>query len=76
MNMESDAEKPPQRAHLRFRKSSYSPNDITCVGVCFEGGNVLVTNTARRDAPIVEFTQDEWRAFILGAKDGEFDIHG
>lgn len=45
-----------------------------CVGVSFTGGEILVTNTTTTDAPVAKFTQDEWKAFIAGVKNGEFDI--
>lgn len=45
-----------------------------CVGVSFTGGEILVTNTTTNDAPVAKFTQDEWKAFIAGVKNGEFDI--
>lgn len=46
------------------------------------GGNVQVAfvddligmrNGDDPDGPILIFTEDEWDAFVLGAKDGEFD---
>jgi hypothetical protein len=44
-----------------------------CVEVANAGGNLLVRNSKHPDGPILAFTKAEWRAFLAGAKDGEFD---
>jgi hypothetical protein len=44
-----------------------------CVGVARQGDVVLVQNTSRPEGPICEFTPDEWRKFLDGAKLGDFD---
>jgi hypothetical protein len=66
--------KTERKNRLHFRKSSYSPSQIYCVGVCFNKGNVLVTNTKLKSPKTLEFTESEWRAFILGVKNNEFDL--
>jgi hypothetical protein len=38
------------------------------------GGAVAMRNSARPDGPVLRFTAAEWRAFVLGARDGEFDL--
>jgi hypothetical protein len=43
------------------------------VEVANAGGNLLVRNSKHPDGPILAFTKAEWRAFLAGAKDGEFD---
>jgi hypothetical protein len=60
-----------------FTKSSYSvdsPSGMRCVGVSVSENNVLVTNISIPNCPIVKFTHDEWHAFVLGVKNGEFDL--
>ena len=60
-----------------FVKSSHSvdsPSGMRCVGVSISNKDVLVTNINIPNSPVVKFTHDEWRAFILGAKDGEFNL--
>jgi hypothetical protein len=57
-----------------FQISSMCSSCASCVGVSFTGGEILVTNTTTNDAPVAKFTQDEWKAFIAGVKNGEFDI--
>jgi hypothetical protein len=35
---------------------------------------ILVRKSGDPDGTILVFTPAEWRAFVLGAKDGEFDL--
>lgn len=58
-----------------FRKSSFSrmAKSIFCVGVAVDDDKVLVTNTQSGES-IVEFSFDEWDAFLNGVKAGEFDL--
>ena len=44
-----------------------------CVGVTRQGEFVIVGNTANPEAPVSRFTAQEWRAFLAGAKLGDFD---
>lgn len=44
-----------------------------CVRVARRGDSVLIGNTNTPDGPISEFTADEWRQFLAGAKLGDFD---
>lgn len=44
------------------------------VQVAFVDDLIGVRNAATPDGPILVFTQSEWDAFVLGAKDGEFDL--
>jgi hypothetical protein len=34
----------------------------------------LMRDTKNPDSPVLAFTPAEWEAFVLGVKDGEFDI--
>ena len=63
------------QSELTWRKSSYSgANGSNCVEVAeLPGGGRAVRNSKRPDAGLVEYTRDEWDAFIAGVKDGEFD---
>lgn len=56
-----------------WRKSSASGADQCCVWVEITPDAVLVREDYSRSA-VLEFTHDEWRAFIAGVKAGEFDI--
>ena len=44
------------------------------VQVAFVDDLIGVRNAADPDGPVLVFTQAEWDAFVLGAKDGEFDL--
>ncbi|MEV0352958.1 DUF397 domain-containing protein [Nonomuraea sp. NPDC050680] len=61
-----------------WRKSSRSgSNGGQCVEVASNiPGIVAVRDSKDRGGPVLTFTPDEWRAFLGGAKDGEFDQLG
>jgi predicted secreted Zn-dependent protease len=44
-----------------------------CVGVARRGEMILLANTNSLDAPIAQFTTDEWRQFLAGVRLGDFD---
>lgn len=44
-----------------------------CVGVARRGESVLIRNTNSPEGFVSEFTTDEWRQFLAGAKLGHFD---
>ena len=45
----------------------------SCVEVAFHEGEVIVRESGRVLRPSLNFTPQEWGAFIAGAKQGEFD---
>lgn len=60
-----------------FRKSTRSDNSGSCVEVAdlvSEHGVILVRDTKDRDGAVLAFRPNEWRAFIGGVKDDEFDL--
>ena len=57
-----------------FKSSKSGPNCDNCVEVAFVDGAIAVRDSKRPDGPILLFTQEEWDAFVWGAKDGEFDL--
>ncbi len=62
-------------ARAQWRKSKRSGNSGNCVEVADNlPGIVAVRDSKDRTGPTLVFTADEWRAFIEGAKDGEFDL--
>jgi Domain of unknown function (DUF397) len=64
-------------AAAEWVKSTYSgPTGGNCVEVAFLDGQVAVRNSRHADGPSLVFTGDEWRAFLCGARDGEFDLTG
>ena len=60
-----------------WMESSVSFANGNCVEVTdLPGGEIGVRN--RRDAagPVLTFTPDEWQAFLVGVRSGEFDDLG
>lgn len=55
-----------------FRKSS-SCGDSACVEVARLHDVILVRSTTAPEKALT-FTKEEWDAFLIGAKAGEFDI--
>lgn len=58
-----------------WRKSSYSGAN-GCVEVQELDDRVTIRNSRDRNGPVLEFTSQEWRAFVKGVRDGEFGIPG
>ena len=58
---------------VTYRKSSFS--SMTCVEVAStDDGTISVRNTRARSGPTLEYTREEWIAFVAGVKSGEFDF--
>jgi len=61
----------------RFTRSSYThPGGIItrCVEVSINENAVLVRDSKNPELKPLQFTQDEWKAFVLGVKNNEFDL--
>lgn len=59
----------------QWRKSTRSGSSGDCVEVADNlPGVVAVRDSSNPNGPALVFTPDEWKAFIGGAKDGEFDL--
>lgn len=60
-----------------FRKSSFSPvkfaGNPICVAVSITDADVQVLNTKSPDL-VLTFTHDEWRAFLAGVRNAEFNL--
>lgn len=57
----------------RWRSSSLcSGASSTCVEVTLADEHVLVRDGKNPDGPILRFSPDEWRAFEVGIRAGEF----
>lgn len=57
-----------------FRVSSWSKNNPkTCVAVAIKPKGVAVRNSNDPSKQTVFFSHPEWKAFLKGAKSGEFD---
>lgn len=61
----------------RWIKSSLSFSNGNCVEVAhLPGGHIGVRDSKDPAGPVLQFTPDEWSAFIGGARNGEFDGFG
>lgn len=38
------------------------------------GDEIALRDSKLPDSPVLTYTRDEWRAFVAGVKDGEFDL--
>jgi hypothetical protein len=57
---------------MQWRKSSYSANEGDCVEVAvLPDGSRALRDSKNTDGPMLQFTADEWRAFIHRVKAGE-----
>jgi hypothetical protein len=57
----------------RWRKSSHSGSN-GCVEVELREDRVAVRDSKNRSGPVLLFTPDEWKAFLAGAQEGEFEL--
>jgi hypothetical protein len=65
----------PESASSAWRKSSSSGGDAgQCVEVAFAEDGVLVRHSRNPNGPVLLFTRSEWKAFLEGAGNGEFDL--
>jgi hypothetical protein len=65
----------PDLSDVNWRKSRHSTNERGCVETAFlVDGRVAIRDSKDREGPAQIYTPREWRAFIDGAKDGEFDL--
>jgi hypothetical protein len=57
--------------HGDFQKSSYCGSGNCCVRVAMKDGMVAVRDSREVQ---VQFSEEEWQAFIMAVKAGQFDI--
>jgi hypothetical protein len=61
----------------RWIKSSLSFSNGNCVEVAhLPDDHIGVRDSKHPDGPVLQFTPDEWSAFLGGARNGEFDGFG
>jgi len=61
-------------ADHEFRKSQQTLMRRICVMVAHRDGTVVVRDSKDATRTTLYFNEDEWRAFVLGVKAGEFDF--
>jgi predicted secreted Zn-dependent protease len=44
-----------------------------CVEVAANQNTILIRNSREPDGPLIEYTAEEWHAFVSGVKKGDFD---
>jgi predicted secreted Zn-dependent protease len=57
---------------LDWRVSRFCDNG-QCIRVARRGEFIVIGNTNDPEGPLSEFTAEEWRNFLAGAKLGDFD---
>ncbi|OPF76935.1 DUF397 domain-containing protein [Streptomyces antioxidans] len=55
----------------QWRSSSQGVGDVE---IAFVEGFIAMRHGRRPEGPVLIFTPAEWRAFVLGAREGEFDL--
>ena len=75
MKFSMPADRPAQPdCTVQWVKSSLSFANGNCVEVAgLEGGQIGVRDSKDVTGPVLRFTSAEWRAFLGGARNGEFD---
>ena len=58
----------------KWRLSSYTRQGNSCVEVAVLPHGIAVRDSKDPGGPVLDFTPAEWRAFIAGVRDGEFDL--
>ncbi len=53
---------------MKFKKSTYSSDQDSCVEVALLSDGVAVRDSKDRDGPVLRFAAEEWKAFIRRIK--------
>jgi hypothetical protein len=65
------------RSDSHWTKSSLSFSNGNCVEVAnLPGPTIGVRDSKDTSGPVLHFTSDEWKAFLGGVRNGEFDRFG
>ncbi len=60
-------------SNIVWRKSAASAGGA-CVEVAFVQDSVLLRDSKDPSGPLLSFTLAEWAAFLVGVRDGTFDL--
>ncbi|MFJ6939638.1 DUF397 domain-containing protein [Streptomyces sp. NPDC101132] len=58
-------------SNAHWRSGSQGAGDVQ---IAFVEGFIALRNSERPESPSLIFAPDEWRAFVRGAQEGEFDL--
>lgn len=61
-------------SNAEWLRAEESEGEEEAIEIAFVDEYIAMRNSAEPDGTILVFTQAEWDAFVLGAKDGEFDF--
>ena len=64
----------PASADGIWRKSLMSTTQGECVEVALEESAVQVRHSRSPAGPVLSFSHAEWNAFLIGVRNGEFDL--
>jgi hypothetical protein len=62
-----------ERAGLAWLKAQSSGANGACVEIAKAVGNIAIRDSKDPDGPILVYTPTEFKAFLSGAQNGEFD---
>ena len=65
---------PKEKDGFRVAKGSPGSWNDQCVAVRIGNDAVEVIDTKNDTSPILKFNESEWKVFIEGVKNGEFDV--
>jgi Domain of unknown function (DUF397) len=73
-NLSADPRNDAEASAARWVKSSLSFANGDCVEVAtLPDGHIGVRDSKAAEGPVLKFTLSEWRAFVGGVRNGEFD---
>ncbi|MFE9257733.1 DUF397 domain-containing protein [Streptomyces sp. NPDC006879] len=58
-------------SNAQWQSGSQGAGDVQ---IAFVEGFIAMRNSTRPESPSLIFTPGEWRQFVLGAREGEFDL--
>lgn len=61
-------------SNAEWLRAEESEGEDEAIEIAFVGEYIAMRNSAEPDGTVLVFTEAEWDAFVLGAKDGEFDF--
>jgi len=62
------------RAVWRTARSKGAPDEVRAPEIAVAGGMIYMRNSAEPNGEMLAFTQEEWDAFVLGVRDGDFGL--